>query len=181
MYVDTLVVPAKSRLADQAWRFIEFMSRPDIAYLNTEQVLYNSPYKSVTRSLLANHGDETGWHNLRAIDSGKGISVLSVDSQSEEVAAAWARFVGSKLSTARTCGRRSIKACRNARCSRAEGRSASAPCQFIQMAKNFWRASSSVAPQLDSLASCRGSSSRLQERAAGPPGRRGPARHACGP
>lgn len=96
VYVDTLVVPAKSRMADQAWRFIEFMSRPEIAYLNTRHVLYNSPYKSVTRSLLANHGDDAGWHSLRAIGSGKGISLLSVDNQSEEVAAAWARFVGER-------------------------------------------------------------------------------------
>jgi putrescine transport system substrate-binding protein len=97
VYVDALVVPAKSRMPEQAWRFIEFMSRPEIAYLNAEHVQYNSPYKTVTRRLLLSKGDQPGWRSLRARGAGKAVSlVIGEGGRRPEVVEAWATFVGQR-------------------------------------------------------------------------------------
>jgi putrescine transport system substrate-binding protein len=97
VYVDALVVPAKSRMPEQAWRFIEFMSQPEIAYLNAEHVQYNSPYKTVTRRLLLSKEGQAGWRSLRAGGAGKAVSlVIGEGSRRPTVIEAWATFVGQR-------------------------------------------------------------------------------------
>lgn len=95
LYVDALVVPAKSRMAEQAWRFIEFMSRPEIAYRNAEHVQYNSPYKSVNRRLVRAKGDQAGWRNLRPVGAGKSVSLpIGAGERRQDVSDSWTAFVG---------------------------------------------------------------------------------------
>ena len=97
VYVDAMVVPAKSRKAEEAWRFIEFMSRAQNAYLNAEHVQYNSPYTTVSKRLLSTHGDEAGWRNLRAVGAGKAVSLLIGEGHKrEDMVAAWDAFVGQR-------------------------------------------------------------------------------------
>src|SRR5690606_11021953 len=96
---------AKARLASQAWRFIEFMTRPENAYLNAEYIQYNSPYKSVTRHLIHTRGEEAAWRNLQIGAGGSTVSLMLIpSSQRPEVADAWA--ARSACSGARAAGAR---------------------------------------------------------------------------
>ena len=95
LYVDTLVVPAKARLPEQALRFIAFLSTAQIAHLNTEYVQYNSPFKSVARKLMVDHGEQPAWRNLRASGAGATVSLLIGEgNRRPEVIEAWTAFVG---------------------------------------------------------------------------------------
>jgi len=95
LYIDAMVVPAKARMASEAWRFIEFMTRPEIAYLNAAYIQYNSPYKTVICYLVQTRGEEAAWRHLQLGAGGNTVSLmLSPGSQRREVADAWTAFAG---------------------------------------------------------------------------------------
>jgi spermidine/putrescine-binding protein len=60
-FMDMLVIPKKARHVDAAHAFIDFLLRPEMAYLNASSVGYATPLQNAYDMIVAHLGDEDTW------------------------------------------------------------------------------------------------------------------------
>jgi spermidine/putrescine-binding protein len=60
-FMDMLVIPKKARHVDAAHAFIDFLLRPEMAYLNASSVGYATPLQNAYDMIIAHLGDEDTW------------------------------------------------------------------------------------------------------------------------
>ncbi|MBM7454093.1 spermidine/putrescine-binding protein [Acholeplasma morum] len=62
-FMDALVIPKKARHVDAAHEFIDFLLRPEIAYLNASAIGYATPLQKSYDLIVSHLGDEDTWLN----------------------------------------------------------------------------------------------------------------------
>lgn len=62
-FMDSLVIPKNARHLDAAHAFIDFLLRPDIAYLNASSVGYATALQNTYDMIISNLGSEDEWLN----------------------------------------------------------------------------------------------------------------------
>lgn len=62
-FMDMLVIPKKARHVEAAHAFIDFLLRPDMAYLNASEIGYATPLLNAYMDIIAHLGDDDEWLN----------------------------------------------------------------------------------------------------------------------
>ena len=62
-FMDALVIPKKARHVEAAHAFIDFLLRPEMAYLNASEIGYATPLQNAYDQIVAHLGDEDEWLN----------------------------------------------------------------------------------------------------------------------